>query len=242
MNKLEILEEHLEICDSTMEEVKKRFQNEEIGFITTKIQKSGRGSQGRSWTCVEGNLFMTFSYPKNLAIGLNPGLWPLAAGIALYEAAQSFIISPSPDILRLKWPNDLLLQGRKCAGMLLEGWQQRILVGVGVNIHGAPLLGPQERPTACLGELGFLSDNTIPLARLFCQKYLELLNADNPNARVMEKWVDCIDWSHHVILRSPSPPWITGTELKPLSLDSSGGLWVQDSNGVKKMLVASYLY
>ena len=70
----------------------------------------------------------------------------LAAGLALIEAVDA-AVPASP--LMLKWPNDLLLSGRKLAGILLERSGDRIVVGFGVNLATAPNL--LNRETASLG-------------------------------------------------------------------------------------------
>jgi BirA family biotin operon repressor/biotin-[acetyl-CoA-carboxylase] ligase len=115
-------------------------------------QTQGRGTQGKTWVAPEGNL--------NLSVLMRPragtaGQWALACGVALQQAVAAFL--PDASVLALKWPNDLLLQGRKLAGILVEaeagedGVPAWLCVGFGVNLAAAPLL--PERPTACLAEL-----------------------------------------------------------------------------------------
>ena len=70
----------------------------------------------------------------------------LVAGLALIEALD---IAVSGQALMLKWPNDVLLLGKKLAGILLERSEDRIAVGFGVNLAGAPELA--DRKAASLG-------------------------------------------------------------------------------------------
>jgi len=70
----------------------------------------------------------------------------LAAGLALVEAIN--VAAPGQPLM-LKWPNDVMLLGRKLAGILLERGGDRIAVGFGVNLAAAPALG--ERQGAGLG-------------------------------------------------------------------------------------------
>jgi BirA family biotin operon repressor/biotin-[acetyl-CoA-carboxylase] ligase len=70
----------------------------------------------------------------------------LAAGLALIEAVD---IAASGQALMLKWPNDLLLSGKKLAGILLERSGDRVAIGFGVNLAAAPDLG--DRRVASLG-------------------------------------------------------------------------------------------
>ena len=70
----------------------------------------------------------------------------LAAGLALIEALDA---ATPGEALMLKWPNDLMLHGRKLAGILLERSGDRVVIGFGVNLAGAPDL--PDRPSASLG-------------------------------------------------------------------------------------------
>jgi BirA family biotin operon repressor/biotin-[acetyl-CoA-carboxylase] ligase len=116
-------------------------------------QTAGRGTQGRPWQSRPGNLALSFLLkPAGPARDLPQ--WSLLAAVALADAVAAEL--PPNATLRLKWPNDLLLGGAKCAGILTEGapaaggidW---LVFGVGVNLAWAPEL--PDRPTACLAAL-----------------------------------------------------------------------------------------
>ena len=114
-------------------------------------QSEGRGSRGRGWSSPAGNLA--------LSVLLRPSLLPrdaaqmsLLAGVALAEATQTF----APDAaLALKWPNDLLLNQAKLAGILIEthgadGTLDWLIIGIGVNLAHAPHI--PGRATAALAQ------------------------------------------------------------------------------------------
>ncbi len=118
-------------------------------------QTQGRGSRGRAWQSPAGNL--------SLSILIRPrepvrwaGQWSLLAGVALAEALQLFMPAGSHAVV--KWPNDVLLHGRKLAGILLDsvatpaGETAWMVIGMGANLAVAPDLA--DRPTACLADLG----------------------------------------------------------------------------------------
>ena len=114
-------------------------------------QTAGRGSRGREWTDPGGNLALSIMLTGQGA-GVPVGLWPFIAGLALYGAVARFL--PTDDALELKWPNDLLLAGRKMAGILIEtgavadmAWQ---VIGIGVNLARAPR--SEGRELACLAD------------------------------------------------------------------------------------------
>ncbi len=114
------------------------------------VQGAGRGRHGREWVSQEGNLF--FSFLLRPSCGFNEiGQLALVIGVAIGRALQKYL--DRPDILRLKWPNDILLEGQKCAGILIEtqgakgGALDWVCVGIGVNVEVAP-----DDQAACLKE------------------------------------------------------------------------------------------
>lgn len=115
-------------------------------------QTAGRGRSGRAWVSPPGNLYLSVLLrPRGMA--REAGQWSLLAGVALAEAARQ--LDPDPAALRLKWPNDLLRHGAKCAGILAEtalapdGALDWVSLGIGVNLAEAPPV--PGRPTTRLG-------------------------------------------------------------------------------------------
>jgi BirA family biotin operon repressor/biotin-[acetyl-CoA-carboxylase] ligase len=105
-------------------------------WLVALEQTAGKGRQGRGWTTKRGNFFG--STLVQLAAGDPPAQsLSLVAGLALAEALDSAI--PGLPLL-LKWPNDLLLDGAKAAGILLEREGDRVVIGFGVNLAAAPHL------------------------------------------------------------------------------------------------------
>jgi BirA family biotin operon repressor/biotin-[acetyl-CoA-carboxylase] ligase len=92
--------------------------------VVADSQTAGRGRLGRRWQSPPGA-----GLAASFVVAPNP-LASLAAGVAAAEAC-----GPS---VRLKWPNDLLLEGRKLGGILVEGRPGRMLIGIGVNLSWAP--------------------------------------------------------------------------------------------------------
>jgi len=95
---------------------------------------AGRGRQGRAWVSPQGNFY------GSTLVELRPADPPaqtlsLVAGLALIEAVDAAV--PAQPLM-LKWPNDLLLSGRKLAGILLERSGDRVVIGFGVNLASAP--------------------------------------------------------------------------------------------------------
>jgi len=110
--------------------------------VITWDQTAGRGQSGRTWHSLPGeSLCATYYFRHGMASPPNAGPIALLAGVAVAEALQRRISQEGPDapVLGLKWPNDVLLNGRKVAGILIEmlkapddAWTA--LIGVGVNL------------------------------------------------------------------------------------------------------------
>jgi len=130
--------------DSTMAEAARRAP-ELTGttWIMAGEQSAARGRQGRRWEMPRGNFAATLAMWPDLGAGggpaspANAALRSFVAALALYDAFAA--VTGSSASLGLKWPNDVLLNGGKVAGILLETLPGGcLLVGVGVNLAAAP--------------------------------------------------------------------------------------------------------
>jgi BirA family biotin operon repressor/biotin-[acetyl-CoA-carboxylase] ligase len=108
-------------------------------WMTAREQTAGRGRQERQWTSPPGNLYASLLLPlPGVAIGKLSCL-SLVAGLAV---ADSFVASGVNAPVTLKWPNDVLVDGRKAAGILIETAGQAetlaAIIGCGVNLAHHP--------------------------------------------------------------------------------------------------------
>ena len=107
-------------------------------LITAGEQTAGRGRQGRTWSAPPGRALL-----MSLVLREWPRLLPLAAALAVADVAR--------EATTIKWPNDVLLDGRKLAGILVEGRSQEgwMVLGIGLNVALRPDDFPPElRDTA----------------------------------------------------------------------------------------------
>ena len=117
-------------------------------------QTAGRGRDGRRWSDAPGNLALSLLLRPRHPVREVPQ-WGLLGGVALVEAARA--ADPEPASLSLRWPNDLLRHGAKCAGVLTEsalspdGGLAWLVLGFGVNLAHAPAV--PGRATAVLGRV-----------------------------------------------------------------------------------------
>lgn len=105
-------------------------------------QTRGTGRHGRPWISEKGNLYLSFLLRPDCHATEVTQL-SLVTAIAVAETVQTYM--ENPELLSLKWPNDVLIEGEKCAGILLEtelnenGAVKWLAVGVGINISNPPL-------------------------------------------------------------------------------------------------------
>jgi len=129
-----------DILDSTNEEARRIAATGEKGplWITAAAQSAGRGRRGRVWISETGNLFTTHLVEIDASLGLC-GQLSFGAALAVADVVGGY--APAADV-RLKWPNDILLNGSKVAGILLEaaptGSASRLIVGIGLNLAHYP--------------------------------------------------------------------------------------------------------
>ncbi|AQA00681.1 biotin--[acetyl-CoA-carboxylase] ligase [Sphingopyxis sp. QXT-31] len=117
-------------------------------WLVADRQTAGRGRLGRAWGDGHGN-FMGSTVVRLTAGDPSPATLALVAGVALAKAVTAM----APGFgAQLKWPNDLLVDGAKCAGILMERTRDSIVIGIGVNLVVAPDL--PDRPTASLSDKG----------------------------------------------------------------------------------------
>ncbi len=145
--------------DSTMAEaVRRRPELTGPAWVLGLRQTAGRGRRGRRWIDPPGNFAATLLlFPQEKAATV--ALRSFVAALALFDALSA--VTGRPDLISLKWPNDVLLNGRKVAGILLEssGSADRVAylaIGVGVNLAAAPAAATIEagalQPTSLLAE------------------------------------------------------------------------------------------
>jgi BirA family biotin operon repressor/biotin-[acetyl-CoA-carboxylase] ligase len=141
-----------------------------LTVVWAHTQTAGRGRLDRRWVSVEGNLFWS--------IILRPeGGWPRISdivyvnGLAVHHALRA-IIGPAAD-LRLKWPNDVLLNDGKISGSLIESggrWTESrpewVVIGTGINIAGHPGTSDLRYLATSLHEEGFRHVTRAPFVEL----------------------------------------------------------------------------
>jgi BirA family biotin operon repressor/biotin-[acetyl-CoA-carboxylase] ligase len=160
-------------------------------LVWARTQSAGRGRQGRNWVSPAGNLYFSLILRPNVAVAIAAQLGFVAA-VAVAEACLA--VAPEADIT-LKWPNDVLLDGRKLAGILLEsqasgqGRLDWLVVGIGINLATYPV--ELDYPATALAATGAdaTPEATLPvLADVFLRWY-QNWNDGAGFAAVREAWL-----------------------------------------------------
>ena len=215
--------EHYETVTSTNERAR---QLAETGaphgaLVTAGEQTAGRGRQGRTWSAPPGRALLL-----SLVLRDPPALLPLAAALAVAEVAA--------EEARIKWPNDVLLDGRKIAGILAEGRPQDgwAVLGVGLNVAlRVEDLPPELHDTA--GTLGLEPADLDPtLERLLGALERTLAMSD---VRLLEAY------RARDVLRGQQVSW-SGGRGRAAGIDGEGRLVVELSDGGRTQLSAGEVH
>ncbi len=122
--------------------------------VMARRQTQARGSRGRDWTSPPGNLSLSVLM-RPCEMARDAGQWSLLAGVALADTLAHCL--PDPSALQLKWPNDVLLNRGKLAGILVDsaagsdGALDWLVIGLGVNLAVSPPV--PGRTVACLADV-----------------------------------------------------------------------------------------
>ncbi|MFU8841224.1 MAG: biotin--[acetyl-CoA-carboxylase] ligase [Nitriliruptoraceae bacterium] len=191
--------------------------------VSADRQTAGRGRHGRSWTDdITGP-----DGPANLAVSVvvalpahAPGLVPLAAGLAVHAAYEAAGATPT-----LKWPNDVLLDGRKAAGILVERHRVTgrdvVVIGCGLDLdwRGVPRSGDSTGWTSLAEALARDVDRWQVLADLLDALDEELAALDDPAALLVRYRERCSTLGQDVDVALPGGGALAGIAV---DLDAEG--------------------
>ncbi|WP_271077746.1 biotin--[acetyl-CoA-carboxylase] ligase [Aurantiacibacter sp. MUD61] len=134
---IEIVEETGSTNADLLDRLRKGEELVDGHWLLARSQSKGRGRSGRPWLATGGNLYA--STILRLREDDPPAhTLSLVIGLAVYEYVCGAMFDHDRDKVALKWPNDVLIDGAKTAGILLERHEDTVVAGVGINLHGAP--------------------------------------------------------------------------------------------------------
>lgn len=197
-------------------------------------QTAGRGRRGRIWQSLKGNLFLSLAFEYDLQ---NLGNLVIAASLSLCQTIKSY--SPSPEV-KIKWPNDILLNNAKVSGMLLEkGIGNYIIIGIGVNIVHSPDSQHILYPATSLTEAG-ITTTAAEFTENYLQQFSYYVNMlQNNKQAAWQMWTDNakgIGSKIEVLQENKKKQGIFS------GIDENGSLLLDTADGREKVLVGDVFY
>jgi len=190
--------QHFEALDSTNKEVLRQAESDaaEGLVVVANRQTDGKGRLGRTWFTIDQALALSVLLRPNIKPGDIPKL-SLVTAVAVHEALTLFV----PNV-GIKWPNDLLIEGKKVSGILTEmrckqATVEAVVIGIGINIS-SPTMGWDESITAPATDLSTASGKRIEKTHVL-QAVLESLDTwyirflEQGFAPIHQAW-----WNAHV--------------------------------------------
>ena len=137
---------HLESVGSTMKEIKKHIGDKNICLIADE-QTEGIGRRGSQWVSPKGNIYLSFLLEYNLLIE-DHFLFTAVAANSIMLCLNNYI----NENIYIKWPNDIIVNGSKIAGIMTEIVEHNdikyVIIGIGINIETSPKLSDYK--TCCV--------------------------------------------------------------------------------------------
>jgi BirA family biotin operon repressor/biotin-[acetyl-CoA-carboxylase] ligase len=215
---------NIDETDSTNDEVKRLAAK---GFphgtaVRANRQTAGKGRTGKSWSSVDGGLFFSVLLRPPAGKAVNPGMITLSAGAAAAETVRSYGAEAG-----LKWPNDVLVNGKKLCGILAEtsaedGVSGPVVLGIGVNVNiKAFPAGIAAIATSLYLETGETFDCSHIMESIleaFAPLYDKALEGDSALITARYKRL-CLNIGKTAVLTNT----VTGERIAGLALDVDGG-------------------
>lgn len=190
--------------------------------VVADRQSAGRGRAGRVWEDRPGGSLL---FSCLVEVPPTPTLVPLAAGLAVQHAVRRH----GPEA-QLKWPNDVLIEGAKCAGILVERHGDALVVGVGIDVdwRGQAREGEAATWTSIAEHTGAEVDRWEVLADVLAAFSSWLLDVRRDTKMLLAAYeARCVSLGRNVRVESPSGV----IEGRALAIDADGALVVQTEGG-----------
>jgi BirA family transcriptional regulator, biotin operon repressor / biotin---[acetyl-CoA-carboxylase] ligase len=215
-------------------------------LVYAEEQLAGRGRKDRVWV----------SPPRTglyLSLVVKPArpvqFWPIlthVASLALVQTLKDIYernIIPNPLDIDLKWPNDMLLSGKKCAGILLESVaaedeSQAAIVGLGINVHEGSVPESLKSEAACLDEMTHVLVPRRQLLVTFLHQFqlCYLLFEQGKEEELLERWKAYSSMWNGVEVKISDGD--ASRTAKTCGLNEMGALLVRNSDGTMETILA----
>lgn len=221
--------------DSTNEEAKRLIRSGSAiskSLIISNKQSNGYGQKGRSWESLEGNLHLS------ILLETTKSLQELQELVFLTATAMAKYIEqllPETPSIKLKWPNDILIEGKKVAGILVETiknqGKQFVIIGIGVNLNKTPQVNDQ--PVTSLkkfGNIAIASEEFLSgFIGLFDAEY-QKWNNENSFDQIRQEWQNRAHNLNQAVTIDNGNEDVSGTFC---GINEHGALILEIENGQK---------
>lgn len=202
-------------------------------WLRAERQTAGKGRQGRAWVSPAGNLYAS-TLVRLRPSDPPPATLALVAAVALEETVAVFGVQAT-----LKWPNDLLVDGAKLSGILLERVDNAVIIGFGVNLAEAP-------DTLDRAATSVAAHGTAPDPQLFAETLAESFGRwlarwrGEGLATVRDRWIA----RAHPVGTALTARLADGSSLDGLfdGLDASGALMLRLADGSVRVIHAADVF
>ncbi len=199
--------------------------------VVAERQTAGRGRMGRAWYSDHG-ASLTFSLLWRLPPGTALGGLSLAVGVAVAEALRDLGVTQ----VALKWPNDILSNGRKLGGILIElvsGSATAAVIGIGLNVRMPSGLPDEVRQGAAALECDL--DRNALLARLLAALHGVLHDfASGGFTGISQRWLALN--AHAGAMVRIVAAFVPPVDGRCLGIDNDGALLLETANGVQRII------
>jgi len=231
-------------CTSTNRIAESRYRDGLSGpcWIVAGQQSAGRGRKGRIWTSEAGNVYTSLLFVPSIK-PVDLGGLPFICALAVRD---TFIeLGAQPKSIECKWPNDVLIHGKKASGILIEssasgqGYLDYVIIGIGMNLLSSP---PDAQFTATSLKQEFGISVTVETAMQSLAKNVKIRiegwDVDN-FAPIQKEWTSCA-WGLGKIRHIHTAQHDFSAKL--IALDAQGGLKVLLPSGEEKTIVAADIF
>lgn len=232
-----------DVLDSTNAQCLRAVREGEAGplWIVAHRQTSGKGRRGRQWVSESGNLFASLLFPVTCDVMTASGL-SFVTALAVRDVLVDIL--QNQDRVKCKWPNDVLVDGKKISGILLEsaaqgrGDLEAVIIGIGINIthHPQETLYPATNIQDALGA-EYSRQSVFEGLATSMAHWTDLWEKQGFEP-IGKAWKNCaIGLGEEIIVRLPNEE-IKG---KFIDLDASGAL-ILEANGEKRHISAGDVF
>ena len=226
---------HLESVDSTNNYAKKIIsESDKKNFIIiADTQTSGRTTKKEKWISPKGNLYITFAIQLENNEEKYFPMFSFLSALSIIQSVES--VADFKMDLKIKWPNDVLLEYKKLSGILIEKESNFAIIGIGVNVNSSPDNSLTKYPTTSLLE----SKINVSVEKFALELQKNIINNINIcRENGFEKMIELVKpfmckIGEYVYVMTPNNNLVCGI-FSGLSVD--GGLIIKTSEGTKTLM------